>query len=263
MKKSNYEVEVLVNGHAIQEYFKDGKHYIEARKGNEFSLRIRNNGYQKIVAIPSVDGLSVMNGKSAGKNSEGYIVDGYDSLMIDGWRVSDSEVRKFYFTNPEDSYSQRKDDGKNIGVIGVVVFREKEKIHYYSPTVFPDYHRHLCNGCSKHMYDGSGVFDFQTTTATLSNSSVMDMSSTPTSGENIKVMAMNSVSQDVGAGWGGGKESNVITTSFDREGSPDATFELYYNTREQLERLGVDFDRHPQYVSPQAFPGKYCEPPTR
>ena len=91
MQKSNYEVEVLVNGHPIKEYYKDGKIYIEGRKGCEYSLRIKNNGWKKIVVIPTIDGVSVMNGKQASYDSPGYIISGYNSLTIDGWRTSDSE----------------------------------------------------------------------------------------------------------------------------------------------------------------------------
>lgn len=259
MQKSNYEVEVLVNGHPIQEYFKDGKHYIEARKSNEFSLRIRNNGSKRIVALPSVDGLSVLDGKETGMNSQGYIINGYDSLTIDGWRVTDSEVRKFFFTNPEDSYAKRKNKGNNLGVIGVAIFREKEEHVCPSPIIIhddypkdypwhPDYPRKRWPWDNPIWCNEKQVLDESSYTAQNVKAS--------------KMMSMNAVSQDVGTGWGAEKESNVISVSFKKEENPDAVFELYYNTREQLENIGVDFGRKPQYVNnPQAFPSKYCEPP--
>ena len=128
MKKSNYEVDIVVNGKPLKEYYHEGKTYIEGKKKTEFSLRIKNNGSAKIVAIPSVDGLSAMNGKIASFNSGGYVINGYDSIIIDGWRKSDKEVARFYFSDPEDSYSQRKGDGNNLGIIGVAVFQEKHDI---------------------------------------------------------------------------------------------------------------------------------------
>jgi len=257
MQKSNYEVEVLVNGHPVQEYFKDAKHYIEARKSKEFSLKIRNNGSRRIVAVPSVDGLSVLSGKEAQTNSEGYIINGYDSLVIDGWRVSNSEVKKFFFTDSEESYAERKGNGENLGVIGVAIFREKEQHTCPDPIVI---HKHYPKRPYWPHYpikdwpwdDGRfPVMDSLSSTAATTSSSQISN----------KVMSLKAVSQDVGTGWGGGKESNVISISFDREDSPDAVFEIYYNTKEQLKKLGIDFGKKPQYISPQAFPGKYCEPP--
>ena len=139
MNKSNYIVEILANGHPLQEYFEKGKHYIEARKGTEFSLRIKNNGFKRILAVPSVDGLSVLDGKEAGEESSGYIINGYDSLTIDGWRVSDSEVRKFFFSNPEESYAKRKSNGDNLGVIGIAIYREKENHTCPDPIIIHDH----------------------------------------------------------------------------------------------------------------------------
>ena len=111
MKKSNYEFEIVVNGKPLKEYYHESKNYIEGKKNTEFSLRIKNNGSAKILAIPSVDVLSAMDGKKASFDSSGYVISGYDSMTIDGWRTSDDEVAKFYFSNPEDSYGKRKGEG--------------------------------------------------------------------------------------------------------------------------------------------------------
>ena len=76
-----------------------------------------------------------------------------------------------------------------------------------------------------------------------------------------KIMSLKSVSQEVGTGWGEEKESYVTTVSFEQEDRADTIFEIYYNTREQLEKMGIDFKKKPLYISPQAFPGNYCQPP--
>ena len=259
MQKSNYEVEVLVNGHPVQEYFKDSKHYIEARKSNEFSLRIRNNGSKRIVALPSVDGLSVLDGKEAGMNSQGYIINGYDSLTIDGWRVSDSEVRKFFFTYPENSYAKRKNNGDNLGVIGVAIFREKETHQCPDPIIIHDDYPKQQPPWKRWPWEEPIRPYFHPDSDKMPDNKFLCSENT----NEVKMMSMqnNAVSQKVGTGWGPEKISNVISVSFEKENSPDAVFEIYYNTKEQLEKIGVDFGKKPQYVSPQAFPGKYCEPP--
>ncbi len=73
--------------------------------------------------------------------------------------------------------------------------------------------------------------------------------------------ASQKASQDLGTGWGNSRRSEVTTVEFEREGHPTAMFEVYYNTREQLERQGVNFKREPLYATPNAFPGQYCKPP--
>ncbi len=256
MNKSNYSVEILANGHPLQEFFDNGKHYIEARKGTEFSLRIKNNGFKRILAVPSVDGLSVLDGKEAGEKSSGYIINGYDSLTIDGWRVSDSEVRKFFFSNPEESYAKRKSKGDNLGVIGVAIYREKENHTCPAPIIikepypiFPEY--------PKYPYRWNDPMCLNGTSQLSANSDNL----TAKSSEQHQIMSLREVSQEVGTGWGNSKESYVTTVSFEQEDRADTIFEIYYNTREQLEKMGIDFKKKPLYISPQAFPGNYCQPP--
>ena len=243
MYKSNYEVEVLVNGSSVKEYWNDGKLFIEGRKGAEFSLRIRNNGWRRVLAVPTIDGLSVMDGKEAGYNSSGYIINGYSSVVIDGWRTSDKDVAKFYFTNPEDSYSERKDRKNNLGVIGVAIFTEKyhEPIWNYTLTTSQNYPQNIITNYN---------LDCNTRGSSMMQSS-----------QAMNCSMQSSAPQDLGTGFGGYKRSEVISVEFDKESNPDAVFEIYYNTREKLRDLGINLNDRPRYVSPQAFPNRYCEPP--
>ena len=233
MNKINYEVDVLVNGHSVQEYFKDGKVYIEGRKKQKFSIRIKNNGYSKILAIPTIDGLSVIDGKEAGYSSPGYIINGYDSITINGWRTSNKEIAEFYFTNPKDSYSQKTGKKNNLGVIGVAIFREKQS--HITPTPFPEY------PYPKYPYPKWPMYDVMS---------------------NVNMSMVNDVAEsDLGTGFGEYKKSEVIEANFDKESNPDTVFEIYYNSREQLEKIGIDFHSRPNYISPQAFPNGFCESP--
>ena len=288
MKKSNYEVDIVVNGKPLKEYYHEDKTYIEGKKKTEFSLRIKNNGSTKIVAILSVDGLSAMNGKIASFNSGGYVINGYDSMIIDGWRKSDKEVARFYFSDPEDSYSQHKGDGNNLGIIGVAVFQEKHDIQkdfeelkremdkkfppvipwiepYRYHRICPWWHDHTWYGCN----NGSSITLYNSGLGSGSNTTMLsaNLDSTPTSNmKNVdsisaKINNVKELSQQLGTGWGEAKTSEVTSVNFDKEEKPSATFEIYYNTREQLEKIGIDFTKKPVYITPQAFPGQYCEPP--
>lgn len=271
MIKSSYEVEILVNGKPLKEYVHDGKLYIEGREGTKFSLRVRNNSAQRKLFIPSIDGLSVMDGKDASFDSSGYIVQPYSTLTIDGWRTSNKEVAEFFFSSPNDSYGKKKGKGNNLGVIGCAVFGEKVKpsIQYYDnrdvwPDIFPN--QKWGNGYpfyTTSTYSGSGTISLNTSDIKWEASSL----SADSSGK-VNAMYMNSAgdvrkftNQELGTGWGDRKKSEVTLVDFDREAEPREVFEILYNTREQLEKIGISFAKAPVYVAPQAFPGQFCEPP--
>lgn len=291
MLKSNYEVEVLINGKPAREFYKDGRHFIEGREGTRYSIRIRNNGSARVLVVPSVDGLSVMNGKEASHKSGGYIVDGYSSITIDGWRRSDKEVAEFLFSDPGQSYASKMGKGGNQGVIGVAVFKEKIRYEPVRPVVIHHTHPCWCNDCYGLRYGltpqsttptinylstggtsvgikgnvgPSGSVGMSTTNnAQLSSlrSSSFTVSSGVSEALNNSMEAL--VNQKLGTGWGEDKRSEVVKVEFEAEESPIETFSLYYNTRNELEKMGVEFEARPVYIAPQAFPGEYCEPPKR
>lgn len=274
MLKSNYEVEVLINGKPAKEYSHKGKTYIEGREGTAFTIRIRNNSYSRKLFVPTIDGLSVMDGSEGSFKSSGYIVQGYSSITIDGWRTSDKDVATFYFSSPEGSYRKRMEKGNNLGVIGVAVIAEKPQ-----QTITYNWcngHCHgNCHNCWPWVTTYTTTSDSTFTSGTSINLSatntaggIFSASSSDVQGSNdamqVKAMYANSGSQptqQLGTGWGEQKRSEVTTVSFDREDSPEAVFEIHYNTREQLEAAGVNFKKEPLYVTPQAFPGQYCKPP--
>lgn len=262
MIRSNYEVEVLINGKAAREYGHQGQAFIEGKKGTPFTIRIKNNGYQRILAVPTIDGLSVMDGKPASYDSPGYIISGYGSYTVDGWRVSDDKVNEFFFTDIEDSYASKKQEGQNVGVIGCAIFEEKERL----PDIVYKFcnHNHGCH-CQDSWYKH---WDRTITTSTLSlnatNTSSFDVNNVQAS-SNVQSMAnpqINMVKQDIGTGWGEERESRVTTVNFERKGSPQTVFELRYNTRKELERMGINFNERVAYIA-RAFPGQYCEPPRK
>lgn len=240
MIKSNYEVEVLVNGKPLKEYMHDRKVYVEGRQGTSFSLRLKNNSWQRKLFVPSIDGLSVMNGEDCDYQSGGYIVRPHSSITIEGWRVSDSEVAEFYFSSPSDSYRKRMQRGNNLGVIGVAVFDEKFKMPEFVITTSAS------NGdwSPQCTYTCSSAPSAYAMNASLSTRSA-------------------SVKSNLGTGWGKSQRSEVVSVEFEQTNHPAEVFEIFYNTREQLERMGINFKKEPLYVSPQAFPGKFCPPPTR
>jgi hypothetical protein len=98
--------------------------------------------------VISVDGINVINGELAEMTCEnGYVLNPHSNLLVEGWRISDDQVKEFVFTfNKDQSYSVKLGQGKEtLGVIGVAFFRAKELenktttiIHHY-PTHYPPY----------------------------------------------------------------------------------------------------------------------------
>src|ERR1035441_264566 len=139
-----YEINVLVNGSRCKQYNHNGKLFVEAKKGSEYSIEIKNDTWQRILAVCSVDGLDILNGKTAEENGNGYVINGYGSLKADGFRVSNEKVAKFLFDYKGGSYAASKEDGseRNVGVIGVRIFTEKVKPPTPPPVVIREEHHH-------------------------------------------------------------------------------------------------------------------------
>lgn len=260
MIKRNSEVEILVNGRPLKEYSFNHKIFIEGRKDSVFSIRLRNNSSERVLFVPTVDGLSVMDGKDGSFDSRGYIVDAFNSITIDGWRLSNNEVAEFYFSSPEDSYRKRKGMGNNLGSIAIAVFREKEKktyIHWPSIT-YPIDDLPKPQKPWKEPNVGS-QYTFESGSIELSsmNQSNCFYATSATSAR---------AAQDLGTGFGETKRSEVTSVSFDREYQPDVVLEMFYNSRKQLEKIGIDFDRQSLYISEtNSFPNEkgFCERPSR
>ena len=133
----SYEVQILVNGSRCKQYYHNGKTFLEAKKGSEYTLEIKNNTWQRILAVCSVDGLDVLNGKPAAEDGNGYVINGYNSLKIDGFRLSDNEVAKFVFDYKGNSYAASKEDGseRNVGVIAGTLKSRLGKPEFQAWTV--------------------------------------------------------------------------------------------------------------------------------
>lgn len=119
------ELEVLVHGRPVQEYPYQGMIFVEGRRKSEYTLRVRNNTSRRLVAVVSVDGLSVMTGQNASVSDSGYVVEAYDYVDIPGWRLNQREVAHFFFGSLPEAYAAQMGKPTNIGVIGAAIFFEK------------------------------------------------------------------------------------------------------------------------------------------
>ena len=124
--QGNFDIDVLVDGRPLTEYLARGRTYIEAIRGSEYELRVRNSSPYRVAVALSVDGLNTIDARhTSAWNSSKWVIEPYQSITIGGWQMSTERARRFYFTNERDSYGAKLGRTANLGVISAVVFRER------------------------------------------------------------------------------------------------------------------------------------------
>jgi hypothetical protein len=113
-------------GHFLSGYAANGKDFVVGESGQRYTIVLKNETDVRFEVVVSVDGLDVMDGKSASVGKRGYIVDPRAELEVDGFRQSEESVAAFRFGSVKSSYANQKHgDTRNVGVIGVAVFHER------------------------------------------------------------------------------------------------------------------------------------------
>lgn len=296
MKSDKYELSVLVHGKPVREYEHEGRIYIEGRKGTDYTIRIKNKTHGRILAVISVDGLSIMTGKEGSIQDAGYVLGPKQTLNIPGWALNDNEVAKFRFGQSGEAYAAKMGKPRNIGVVGCAVFTEKFVQPIIGPFTYTVTHDpHVRYGMShgtgsplpplgqNTCGDDPNVVKLSTTNSTYTEDSakvsevscnaVMDscfvnqvqvepsgMPSPVTRGARRKAAAPE-VKSEIGTEFGKRQTFRVNTINFNRSDAPDQMFEMTYDTREGLERRGVDLRKKPVVGRPDPFPADHCKPP--
>jgi hypothetical protein len=129
------DVQVLdrSTGKHLPVYFSQGQYWVAGQPGAKYAIQIRNSRGSRVLAVTSVDGLNVLSGETADFGQSGYVFESGQRYGIDGWRKSDSEVAAFVFTASGDSYAERIGKPRDVGVIGVALFRERPPVVLDSP----------------------------------------------------------------------------------------------------------------------------------
>jgi len=131
----NFEVDVLVNGRPLAEYYARGRTYVEALQGAEYELRLRNDSPDRVAVALSVDGLNTIDARhTSAWNASKWVIEPYQTITISGWQMSSARARRFYFTNERDSYGAKIGQTENLGVISAVVFRERRRVSTVTPS---------------------------------------------------------------------------------------------------------------------------------
>jgi len=128
------EIEVIGDrGRSLSEYPLESedrpgiyKAYLEAKRGQNYSIQIRNRTNQRVGVVVAVDGRNIISGARSELRSDErmYVLGPYQKETYEGWRTGKNRVNRFYFTDAGDSYSGAWGDYSAMGVIAVAAFRE-------------------------------------------------------------------------------------------------------------------------------------------
>jgi hypothetical protein len=124
-----FEVQILVDGRPLGEYYARGKSYVEAIEGAEYEVRIRNPLPFRVAVALSVDGLNTIDARrTTAWNASKWVIEPYGTINITGWQMSSERARRFYFTSERDSYGAKLGQTSNLGVVSAIFFRERRPI---------------------------------------------------------------------------------------------------------------------------------------
>jgi hypothetical protein len=239
--QTGVEIVDRTEGRVLPIYWHEGRRYVVGRPGNEYTIRVRNGGSGRVLAVMSVDGVNVVTGDTASPQQSGYVLSPYESADIAGWRKSLSHTATFYFTALPDSYAARTGRPDNVGVIGVAVFRERAR-----PIALEEFRR-------KDVARAEG------------QSAPSTAASAP-AGANAAADAMSQAPRErLGTGHGRNETSYASYTHFERASdAPTETITIYYDSYENLLAQGVPVPSPPlARFRPNPFPdaGRFVSDP--
>jgi hypothetical protein len=120
------DVEILVNGTPQKRYAHQGRWYVEAIRGREYAIRLRNPYSVRVAVALSVDGLNTIDARhTAAAEARKWVIEPYQTITISGWQTSRTVARRFEFTTEENSYGKALGETANLGVISAVFFKER------------------------------------------------------------------------------------------------------------------------------------------
>lgn len=280
MQTNNCELRILVKGRPVTEYFHEAQNFIEGREGTDFELQVRNKTNARIMAVLSVDGLSITDGQPAGPNSAGYVVNAYQTITIPGWKLTGDQAAKFTFGSRSSSYvGQATGDESNCGVIGLMVWSEKKPVPVQtmwtnrlgSPTPW-DYRggdylgsgtysnsvlRSVINKAGGNLSGSLGDIGSLTASA-----SAATMDSNVSYGDATTMSTSVSVN-NLGTEFGQATTFNTTSINFDQDAVID-TLAMFYDDARGLKARGIVLAQSVQTRAtntPNPFPAMGCTPP--
>jgi hypothetical protein len=232
-------------GQTLPVYSHRGEYFVAGQPGTKYSIQIRNSRGPRVLAVTSVDGLNVLSGETADFSQSGYVFESGQRYGIEGWRKSDSQVAAFVFTASGNSYAERVGKPRDVGVIGVALFRERPPVALYSPPAVAQ------------RKEAPAAPAALPEPATHDNTAGKVRPSAEASSESERAAAQAAPmpAPKLGTAHGERETSIVSRTQFVRNSSqPDEIIRIRYDSHANLVALGV-IPSPRTYPVPNPFPG--------
>jgi hypothetical protein len=258
-------------GRVLPAHYHRGEYWVAGTPGAAYSVRVRNNTGERLLAVMSVDGVNVLSGETAATGQSGYVFDPWRVSDISGWRKNTQEIAAFEFTASPHSYAERTGRPFDVGVIGVALFRER--LQYTPPPVmrpqpwpYPSHpYEKQQDGSSYKRYEGDGSSSRE---------------AAPAAGPTAKAQGVNPPSAEahadsstqaqraprygeraepkLGTGHGQREYAPITHTGFERaQSSPNEVIRIRYDSHANLVGMGVIREPRPRYHQerrPDPFP---------
>ena len=217
-------VEILIGGTPQPQYAHQGRWYVEAIKGREYEIRLRNPYTVRVAVALSVDGLNTIDAqRTAASRARKWVLGPHETITISGWQVSSTHARKFEFTTEEKSYAQALGKAANLGVISAAFFRERIPVN-------------------------TGIAEpYRDSNPPSADARRAPQSGAPSSGpspwlagEAMSESAQTRKDQEYAATGMGDRTGHAVTlVRLDLENTPAQTINIRYEYHDQLVRLGI------------------------
>ncbi len=227
LEQSPISMEILVDGIPLAEYAARNTTYVEAIEGREYTIRLENRTGGRVAVALSVDGMNTIDAKTtSAREASKWILQPYQTLLLDGWQTGPDTARRFFFTTEEKSYGAWMGKTQNLGIVSAAAFRERRR----DPVPI---HRPLHKRRSELSGDAPGAAEAPSRIeGEASESKAAPLGRRPE--------LQPPPSDDLAAtGIGQKFDHRVRRVRFEAESSPAAVMEIRYEYHDALVRLGV------------------------
>ena len=205
------DVDILVGGRPQPQYRHNGRLFVEALKGREYQIQLRNPYDVRVAVALSVDGLNTIDARETTAGSaRKWVLGPRQAVVLSGWQVSQDAARRFEFTTEEQSYGRALGKTANLGTITAVFFKER------TPTVIS-----------------------QPSNEAERRDAAAPAAPAPSAREASAAGAAKAQDEYAATGMGRRTDHAVQQVWLDLEDTPAATVNIRYEFRAQLVRLGV------------------------
>jgi pyruvate/2-oxoglutarate dehydrogenase complex dihydrolipoamide acyltransferase (E2) component len=260
-------------GERLTVYQHGGRHYVAGAPGRRYAVEVTNRTGGRVLAVVSVDGVNVVSGETAMPAQSGYVLAPWQQLQIAGWRKNLGEVAAFYFTAVPDSYAARTGRPRNVGVVGVALFREapspasglsggrfEERSAAESPVDAPAAPAATAQGRGEASAPTQAAEASASAEPRPRNGDQSRADASPAGGALQRPAEANRAAR-LGTGHGERLASQAERTAFRRATeAPEETLVIYYDSRANLVARGVIPTPAP-IRTPQPFPGGFVPDP--